>query len=130
MVTPRMYQDLPPAKRWLYRAVRHPLNIAVALLTVFVVGMCIRPFLRAPKKHWDALGSLIIVGALSAGLILTGHLQAWLFAYAVPMAVATASGAYLFYAQHNFPDVTWPPARSGATPARRSTRRATWRWAR
>ncbi len=109
MLTPKMYLEQPPLKRWLYRAARHPLNIAFALLTIFAIGMCVRPFLRAPKKHWDAAVSLLIVGALSAALIATGHLHAWLFAYLLPMAVATSAGAYLFYAQHNYPAVTVAP---------------------
>lgn len=104
MLTPKMYLEQPPLRRWLYRAARHPLNISVALLTVFLIGMCVRPFLRAPKKHWDAAVALVIVGAMSFGLIITGHTMQWLFAYVIPMAVATASGAYLFYAQHNFPE--------------------------
>jgi|CXWL01.1.fsa_nt_gi omega-6 fatty acid desaturase (delta-12 desaturase) len=109
MLTPRMYAGLPGWKKWLYRAARHPVNVAAALVTVFAIGMCLRAFLRAPKAHWDGLVSLLMVGALSAALILTGHSDVWLYAYVVPMAVATAAGAYLFYAQHNYPAVKVAP---------------------
>jgi omega-6 fatty acid desaturase (delta-12 desaturase) len=109
MLTPRMYQALSPRQRWLYRAARHPLNVAGALLTVFAVGMCLRPFLRSPKKHWQGLGSLLMVGALAAACFVSGHASAFLFAWAVPLTIATASGAYLFYAQHNYPGVIVSP---------------------
>ncbi|MBX7114205.1 MAG: fatty acid desaturase [Myxococcaceae bacterium] len=109
MVTPRMYAALSPVKKWLYRAARHPLNVASALVTVFAVGMCARAFLRAPKAHWDGAVSLLMVTGLGAASIFTGHTEAWLFGYVVPMAVATAAGAYLFYAQHNYPGVKVAP---------------------
>lgn len=105
MLTPRMYAALSPVKKWLYRAARHPLNVAAALVTVFAVGMCLRAFLRAPKAHWDGAVSLLMVTGLSVALIVTGHADVWLFTYVVPMGVATAAGAYLFYAQHNYPGV-------------------------
>ena len=40
-----------------------------------------------------------------AGAIASGHADAFLFAWGVPVAVASALGAYLFYAQHNYPGV-------------------------
>jgi omega-6 fatty acid desaturase (delta-12 desaturase) len=82
---------------------RHPLNIALALLTVFFAGMCLRPFFRAPKKHFEALLSPLLVGALAAATGALGHFDVFVFSWLVPMAVAASLGAYLFYAQHNFP---------------------------
>ncbi len=105
MLTPRMYLALGPGQRWLYRAARHPLNIAGAMLSVFAVGMCLRPFLRAPLRHWQGLLSLLAGGTIAAAAIATGHLEAFLFAWVLPLAIATAAGGYLFYAQHNFPGV-------------------------
>lgn len=105
MLTPRMYQALPPSKRWLYRAARHPLTIGLALVTVFASGMCLRPFLRAPKKHWQGLLALGVAGGLAAAAVAAGRADLFLFGWVLPLAIATASGAYLFYAQHNFPGV-------------------------
>ena len=105
MLTPRMYLALSPAERWLYRAARHPLNILFAGVTVFAFGMCLRPFLRAPRRHWQGLLSLLMVAGLAACALATGNLGAFVFAWALPVAVATAAGAYLFYAQHNYPAV-------------------------
>jgi len=109
MLTPRMYLGLTPRQRWLYRAARHPLNVAGAVLTVFAIGMCLRPFLRAPAKHWQGLVSLLMVGGLAALASSLGRLDVFFFAWLLPLAVATASGAYLFYAQHNYPGVKVAP---------------------
>lgn len=109
MLTPRMYLELSPVQRFLYRAARHPLNVAFAVLSVFAVGMCVRPFLRAPAKHWQGLLSLAMVGALAAACVATGHTAALVWCYLVPLSVACAAGAYLFYAQHNYPGVTVAP---------------------
>ncbi|MBK7859901.1 MAG: fatty acid desaturase [Archangiaceae bacterium] len=103
VLTPRLYAALPRWKRWLYRAARHPLNIALAGVTVFLLGMCLKPFVRAPAKHPTAVVSPLLVGALAAAAFASGRGDVFLFAWALPMSVAFAMGAYLFYAQHNFP---------------------------
>jgi omega-6 fatty acid desaturase (delta-12 desaturase) len=112
MLTPKMYAALPPAKRWMYRAARHPLNVALAGITVFFLGMCIRPFLRAPQKHPTAILSPLVVGALAAASAYFDRLDIFLFAWALPMSIAFAMGAYLFYAQHNFPGAHVAPRES------------------
>lgn len=109
MVTPKMYASLKPFHRWLYRAARHPLNIAFAAITVFLIGMCVRPFLRNPKKMWDSALAFVVFWAITLGLASFGQWEALVFAYWLPMAVGCAAGAYLFYAQHNYPGVKVAP---------------------
>jgi omega-6 fatty acid desaturase (delta-12 desaturase) len=104
MLTPAMYLALPAWKQWMYRAARHPVNLALSVFTVFGIGMCVRPFLRAPAKHWSGLVALLMVGGIAAACAAVGHFDAFVWCWFVPMVVATASGAYLFYAQHNFPE--------------------------
>lgn len=104
VVTTAMWKTMTPMQKGMYRAARHPLNMIFAIATVFFLGTCVRPFLRAPKKHWGGLASILVVAALGAGLIGTGHFDAWLYGWAIPCSIAMMAGAYLFYAQHNFPD--------------------------
>lgn len=103
MLTPVLYAQQSPFKRWLYRAARHPLNMLFAIVTVFGIGMNLRPFLRAPLKHSSGLISLLLLGSIGAACMMTGHADAFVFGWVIPMSVAATTGAYLFYAQHNFP---------------------------
>lgn len=105
MLTPAMYAAATPLQRFMYRVVRSPLNMLLAIFTVFGIGMCLKPFLRAPGKHWGGLLSLVLVTSLGVWSGMNGHLDAYFFGWFLPMAVAASSGAYLFYAQHNYPGV-------------------------
>tara|TARA_R110002072_G_scaffold141664_3_gene286940 strand:- start:49774 stop:50739 length:966 start_codon:yes stop_codon:yes gene_type:complete len=91
-------------QRFLYRAQRHALTIAFGYVTVFLYGMCIRSFLVNRHLHRD---SAIAIGVHAAIIALLALFAPWLmlFLVLVPMTVACALGAYLFYAQHNFPNV-------------------------
>lgn len=50
-----------------------------------------------------------LVAHVSIAALLLGFLgwQGWLFTQVIPHFVASAMGSYLFYAQHNFPSVTF-----------------------
>lgn len=109
MVTPQIWAKMTPRERLLYRVIRHPLTIAGGLFTIFMYGMCVSPLIRSPRKHWDSGVALVLAWALSAVLIAKAGFALWFFAYFLPLAVATATGAYLFYAQHNFPDIHVQP---------------------
>lgn len=109
MLTPAMYRQATPSQQRMYRMMRSPLNVGGGYLTVFLWGMCLGPFLKAKKKHWDSLLALVLHFAqiavvtyfLGFGAALTGVIGS--------VAIATALGAYLFYAQHNFPDIHVQP---------------------
>ena len=105
VLTVRMYRAASPRLRLLYRLSRHPLNMALGYLTVFIGGMCIKPFLENPKRYWASGLALVVHGALIAGLWALGGPSLALRLLIVPLMVACGAGAYLFYAQHNFPDV-------------------------
>ncbi len=109
MLTPAMYRQATPSQQLMYRLMRSPYNVGGGYLTVFLLGMCVKPFLKAKKKHWDsALAFVLHVAQIVAvtyflgfGAALTGVIGS--------VAIATALGAYLFYAQHNFPDIHVQP---------------------
>ena len=104
VVTAAMWKDLTPLQKFGYRFVRSPLNMFFAVFTVFSIGMGIKPFLRAPAKHWAGLLSLFVCYGAGAAAFYFGRGDLWVFGWLIPMWLATMSGSYLFYAQHNFPD--------------------------
>lgn len=104
-VTTGMWKGMKAKDRFMYKAVRHPLTILFGYFTIFMLGMCVSPFLRNPKRHWDSALSLVLNLTASAALIYFAGFSVFFFAFFLPLAVAMASGAYLFYAQHNFPDI-------------------------
>jgi acyl-lipid omega-6 desaturase (Delta-12 desaturase) len=104
VLTTGMYQELSPAQQTLYRLARNPLNMVLAILTVFLLGMNLRPFVRAPLKHWGGLVSPLLVAGFTWALWSTGHGDVWLYAWFIPCWLGMMAGAYLFYAQHNYPE--------------------------
>ncbi len=109
LLTTQMYQALTPGQKLAYRITRHPLTIALGMLTVFVWGMVLGPFVKDPRKHTEALVTVALHALLAAVIIHLGGVGAWLFAVVLPLAVAHAMGGYLFYAQHNFPGMHIEP---------------------
>ena len=74
---------------------------------MFIYGMCINPFLNDPRKHFDCLIALLVHIAIGITITLLFGWQALLLAQTIPHFIADAIGTYLFYAQHNFPDVSF-----------------------
>ncbi len=112
MVTPAMWAKMTTNERRFYKIIRHPLTIASGIFTIFMYGMCVSPLRRAPKKHWQGAVAFVAWWVLSAVLVLTAGWATWFLAYFLPVAIATGFGAYLFYAQHNFPDIHVQPRES------------------
>ena len=109
ILTVPMYLAATKTQRLLYRLIRHPINICLGYLTIFAFGMCISPMLRDPKRHWHGGLALVLHLALLLALGFVGGWQLPLFVVVIPLAVACALGSYLFYAQHNFPDMHVQP---------------------
>jgi omega-6 fatty acid desaturase (delta-12 desaturase) len=112
MVTTDMWKAMSPGEKRMYKFLRHPLNIALAYLTVFGIGMNVSPFLRNPRKHFDGLIAIAAHLLLLASVTWFFGLQMTLFTTVVPFAIAMATGAYLFYAQHDFPEMNVQPRES------------------
>jgi omega-6 fatty acid desaturase (delta-12 desaturase) len=74
---------------------------------MFLVGMCYRSFKSSPSRHYDSLLAIVFhVAAATLIFIFMGWLSLLLL-LVIPFFLACAIGAYLFYAQHNFPGVTF-----------------------
>jgi len=90
-----------------YLATRNPITIAFGYLSMFVYGLCIQSFLSKPRNHWDSLIALVLHLAF---IMLVCYFLGWLtmlLAIIIPFTIACGFGAYLFYAQHNFPGVSF-----------------------
>lgn len=87
----------------IYLAVRHPLTILFAHFAMFIYGMCLQSFLSNPKKHWDSLVVLIFHLAAAIFFCIYFGPLVWLLTLFIPLFIVHMLGAYLFYAQHNFP---------------------------
>jgi omega-6 fatty acid desaturase (delta-12 desaturase) len=105
VMTVERYLKSSRKERFQYLAMRHPLTIACGYFSIFLLGMCILPFAEDPKEHKDAGLALLIHLALYLLVGLTLGLSGILFTLFIPFFVGCAVGAYLFYAQHNFPTV-------------------------
>lgn len=107
IATRQKYLNMSAGERIGYLAIRHPLTIGLGYFTMFLLGMCISSFLSSPRKHLDALLALILHFAAAACIFIFLGWQAWFLLFFVPFLIAFALGSYLFYAQHNFPGVTF-----------------------
>jgi len=104
IMTRAAFERATRGERFRYLFFRHPLTILSGYMTVFLAGMCLLPFLRDPRRHFDCLLAFVLHLALLATVYsATGWKGAFLFVIA-PHFIASAVGSYLFYAQHNFPE--------------------------
>jgi acyl-lipid omega-6 desaturase (Delta-12 desaturase) len=112
MLTTALWEKTTPGQRFMYKLIRHPLTIALGYFTVFVYGFCTAAFLRNPRKNTDSLVAIAVQLAIIAGLWHYFGFAVLCFAFLIPQIIAHAMGAYLFYAQHNFPDAHVQPRES------------------
>ena len=107
IVTKKKYLAMTKRERRAYLFTRHPLTILGGYFSMFLLGMCVNSFLSSPKKHFDSLIAIILHFAVAITVTYFCGWLALLFFVIIPFGVACAIGAYLFYAQHNFPGVTF-----------------------
>ena len=105
VMTTDRYAKASKQERAKYLALRHPATILLGYFSVFIMDMCIVPALENLKENRDSLIALIAHTLLYAAVIVTLGIVNALFLLLIPFFVASALGSYLFYAQHNFPQV-------------------------
>lgn len=93
--------------RFKYLFMRHPLTILFGYLFAFLWGMCIYPFINQPREHKDCLAAFLLHVAIGVALTWFFGWTALVLTLIVPQFIASAIGTYLFYAQHNFPTVSF-----------------------
>lgn len=107
IMTKEQYRKSSAGERFRYLFVRHPLTILSGYFSVFFLGMVVLPLLRSPRKHYDCLLSLVLHVGLIVMLVVVFGWLTMLLTLILPLFIGCAIGTYLFYAQHNFPDVVF-----------------------
>jgi omega-6 fatty acid desaturase (delta-12 desaturase) len=107
IMTKTQFLNSSAGKRFGYLFVRHPLTILFGYVFMFIYGMCANPFVNNRTRHFDCLASLVL--HILIGLTYL-HYFGWaglILGQTIPHFIACAIGTYLFYAQHNFPGVSF-----------------------
>src|SRR5688572_13374269 len=107
IMTGSQFRKSGKAARRAYLLMRHPVTILFGYFTSFIYGMCINPFLTNPRRHWDCAVALLVHIAIGVALFVFSGWQGLLLTQTLPHLITYAFGTYLFYAQHNFPDVSF-----------------------
>ncbi len=105
IMTTQKFLESDKSERFAYLAMRHPLTMFLSYFSMFLYGMCIRSFVSSPRKHWDSLVIVILHVAIAVYLFVTFGWIQWFCTFFLPFFLSHMFGAYLFYAQHNFPGV-------------------------
>ena len=101
------YEQANFCERFQYRFMRHPMTIFCGYLFVFFFGMAVFPFIENPVKHLDGLLASALHITFAIVLFFFGDFAALFFTLLLPYFLSMALGSYLFYVQHNFPDVVF-----------------------
>jgi len=107
VMTKAQYLKCSSSDRRIYLFARHPLTILFGYVFIFLHGMCVYPFWNNPRKSVDCLVAFVVHILIGASLFYFLGWQAWVLTQLVPHFVASGIGSYLFYAQHNFPSVSF-----------------------
>jgi omega-6 fatty acid desaturase (delta-12 desaturase) len=107
IMTREQYLKCSRTERFGYLFTRHPLTILFGYPIVFLYGMAFSPFFNNPKAHYDCMAAFVVHLSISVTLIFFFGWPALLLTQVIPHFIASAIGTYLFYAQHNFPGVTF-----------------------
>jgi omega-6 fatty acid desaturase (delta-12 desaturase) len=101
LMTTDMWRQASIWRRLHYRISRHPLTILTAYVTVFLFSICLLPLLKNPRRFWYGALSLLMHGGTIAAIWTWAGVETAFFVFLLPFSIAAASGAYLFFAQHN-----------------------------
>lgn len=104
------YRAKPLLGRVLYRLVRHPVVLfgIVPFYSFFLQNRIPVGLLRSGRRYWaSALGTDAAILVMLGSLYLLGGVPVLLFVYLPMMLLATSTGMWLFYVQHQFEETSW-----------------------
>ncbi|MES2567154.1 MAG: fatty acid desaturase [Bacteroidota bacterium] len=105
--TKQKFDKLSKGEQRHYLFIRHPLTIFFGYIFTFMYGMCIKSMINRFSKNVDSLVALILHIAYQVAVFYFLGWQTWILLCAIPHFISGGMGSYLFYAQHNFPTVTF-----------------------
>lgn len=105
--TKQKFERLSRKEQIHYLFIRHPLTILFGYIFTFMYGMCVKSIINRFSKNVDSLIALIVHFAYQIAVFYFLGWQTWILLCAIPHFISGALGSYLFYAQHNFPTVTF-----------------------
>jgi omega-6 fatty acid desaturase (delta-12 desaturase) len=105
--TKHKFDNLSAGEKRHYLFIRHPLTILFGYIFTFMYGMCIKSMINRFSKNMDSLVGLILHISYQVTVFYFLGWQNWILMCAIPHFISGAMGSYLFYAQHNFPTVTF-----------------------
>jgi omega-6 fatty acid desaturase (delta-12 desaturase) len=103
LTTKQKFLAASKSDRRIYLFIRHPLTIASGYIFVFLWGMCLRTLTKSADKHIDGFIAIIVHFGIGFAIYAFFGVQSFLLGFLFPSLLSSAFGAYLFYAQHNFP---------------------------
>jgi omega-6 fatty acid desaturase (delta-12 desaturase) len=107
IMTTEQFMKASKAARFEYLFMRHPLTMLFGYVFVFHYGMCLYPSLTKLREHYDGLVAFLVHALVAVAITWLFGWLALLLTLILPHFVACAIGSYLFYAQHNFPSVSF-----------------------
>lgn len=105
--TKQKFERISRGEQFHYLFIRHPLTIVFGYFFTFMYGMCVKSIINRFSKNVDSLIALILHFAYQFCVFWFLGWQTWIFMCAIPHFISGGLGSYLFYAQHNFPTVTF-----------------------
>ncbi len=103
MFTLGRFQELNAQQQRQYMFIRHPFVIVNGFIFSFLVGMCIHPLIVSFSKNKEAIFALSFYFTLHVFIFIHFGWSTSIFFTLIPHFISGGLGAYLFYAQHNFP---------------------------
>jgi omega-6 fatty acid desaturase (delta-12 desaturase) len=74
-------------------------------VTVFLLALCVLPFLDKPRRYASSGVAIAVHAALSIAVFAAFGAGTYVATILAPFTIACAIGSYLFYAQHNAPGI-------------------------
>lgn len=105
--TRKRFESCTKMERINYLFIRHPLTIFFGFIFAFMWGMCFKSIINRFSKHVDSLIALLVHFTYQFCVFYFLGWHTWILFCLIPHFIAGGFGAYLFYAQHNFPGVTF-----------------------